>query len=230
MNPRLLTGIILAVAAMAGTVAVAQCCTSGQQDCKTHCNGQDSCSVLNPAIGATDTISYFRFERYDVNKPKKSEVLQLSKYDSQNLSHYLYFRMWGSNKGYSYSDVSTPNELTALGNVVANLHPEQYPCINFEDEDKGRSRWMLRVRYTSGKETSIVQYTDQETSPTHVLLIDAVEPIFKGLSARAIHHELKSDYSISSYDPDGNLIQRIDYTAQGIVHGGYNPNKPGLTY
>ena len=61
-------------------------------------------------------------------------------------------------------------------------------------------------------------------------LLKQVEDAFKPIIDKVENHELIAPYSNYHYNADGTLNYRTDHTAEGTVHGGYNPKKPNATF
>lgn len=226
MTPRFLTIIIIALAAVAGTLAMAKCSTMNKHKCNAHNSDPECRASLNPVIEDTDTLTKFRFERHEVNAQGNtmSEVLSLSA-SALEPSHYLYYRFLNSNTGISWSSVDGNEAMQRLSQVLRENPTDSLPCIDFDDEDKARTRSMIRAEYKSGKKMSVVDYSD---SPAVTAIAAQAHDLFQALAKRS--SQFHSEHSESTYDASGKLLRRIDYTADGIVHGGYDATKPDATF
>lgn len=139
---------------------------------------------------------------------------------------YIYYRGFGKYEGWSYDfDKGVCADLMLeLSRIAENKSLSSYKFTNLDDEDLTKPRWLVTMNTTDGKEYSMVEYSDGSD------LLKQVEAAFKPIMEKVGKGELRAPYSHYHYNGDGTLDYRTDHTAEGTVHGGYNPKKPNATF
>lgn len=181
----------------------------------------------NPAFTAADALMSFRYERVDVTgKESTTAVYQVS---SNNFGGYLYYRNLGSNTGWSYVVKGEKEPLRKLAQCAAKHHIAQEPFTPLDNEDKSRTRWMVRMVTTQGDTISVVHYPEAGRTDADNQLDADILAIIKPYIAEATKEGNHGEYSRYVYS-NGVLSRRIDYTRDNIVHGGWDANKPYATF
>ena len=139
---------------------------------------------------------------------------------------YIYYRGFGKYEGWSYDfDKGVCADLMLeLSRIAENKSLSSYKFTNLDDEDLAKPRWLVTMNTKDGKEYSMVEYSDGSD------LLKQVEAAFKPIMEKVGKGELRAPYSHYHYNGDGTLDYRTDHTAEGTVHGGYNPKKPNATF
>ena len=139
---------------------------------------------------------------------------------------YIYYRGFGKYEGWSYDfDKGVCADLMLeLSRIAENKSLSSYKFTNLDDEDLTKSRWLVTMKTKDGKEYSMVEYSDGSD------LLKQVEAVFNPIMEKVGKGELRAPYSHYHYNGDGTLDYRTDHTAEGTVHGGYNPKKPNATF
>lgn len=139
---------------------------------------------------------------------------------------YIYYRGFGKYEGWSYDfDKGVCADLMLeLSRIADNKSLSSYKFTNLDDEDLAKPRWLVTMNTKDGKEYSMVEYCDGSD------LLKQVEAAFKPIMEKVGKGELRAPYSHYHYNGDGTLDYRTDHTAEGTVHGGYNPKKPNATF
>ncbi len=139
---------------------------------------------------------------------------------------YIYYRGFGKYEGWSYDfDKGVCADLMLeLSRIAENKSLSSYKFTNLDDEDLAKPRWLVTMNTKDGKEYSMVEYSDGSN------LLKQVEAAFKPIMEKVGKGELRAPYSHYHYNGDGTLDYRTDHTAEGTVHGGYNPKKPNATF
>ena len=139
---------------------------------------------------------------------------------------YLYYRGYGQYEGWSYDfDKSVCTELLLeLSRIADKKALSSNKFTDLDDEDLTKPRWLVTMKTKDGKEYSMVEYSDGSD------LLKLVEAAFKPIMERVQKGELRAPYSHYHYNGDGTLDYRTDHTAEGTVHGGYNPKQPDATF
>lgn len=139
---------------------------------------------------------------------------------------YLYYRGFGKYEGWSYDfDKGVCAELLLeLSRIAEKKALSSNKFTNLDDEDLTKPRWLVTMNTTDGKEYSMVEYSDGSD------LLKQVEAAFKPIMEKVGKGELRAPYSHYHYNGDGTLNYRTDHTAEGTVHGGYNPKKPDARF
>ncbi len=139
---------------------------------------------------------------------------------------YIYYRGFGKYEGWSYDfDKGVCADLMLeLSRIAENKSLSSYKFTNLDDEDLAKPRWLVTMNTKDGKEYSMVEYSDGGD------LLKQVEAAFKPIMEKVGKGELRAPYSHYHYNGDGTLDYRTDHTAEGTVHGGYNPKKPNATF
>lgn len=139
---------------------------------------------------------------------------------------YLYYRGFGKYEGWSYDfDKGVCADLMLeLSRIAEKKALTSNKFTDLDDEDLTKPRWLVTMNTTDGKEYSMVEYSDGSD------LLKLVEAAFKPIIDKVEKHELRAPYSNYHYNGDGTLDYRTDHTAEGTVHGGYNPKRPHDTF
>lgn len=139
---------------------------------------------------------------------------------------YIYYRGFGKYEGWSYDfDKGVCADLMLeLSRIAENKSLSSYKFTNLDDEDLTKPRWLVTMNTKDGKEYSMVEYSDGSD------LLKQVEAAFNPIMEKVGKGELRAPYSHYHYNGDGTLDYRTDHTAEGTVHGGYNPKKPNATF
>ena len=139
---------------------------------------------------------------------------------------YIYYRGFGNYEGWSYDfDKGICADLMLeLSRIAENKSLSSNKFTDLDDEDLTKPRWLVTMKTKDGKEYSMVEYSDGSD------LLKQVEAAFKPIIDKVGKRELMAPYSHYHYNGDGTLYYRTDHTAEGIVHGGYNPQKPDATF
>lgn len=193
----------------------------------------DAKLLPNSPVALNDTLDSFRFERYDTGSGE-SEVYFIT-FNRKSDFTYLYGRKLGDRKAISYDNVTsvlgdTHERLVA---AAAELGLGNYPTMALREEDTKRSRWCVKISFAhNSKSVNIVEYYDGQLAGDGLVVRDRLTGIFSQLleTIDAGGFPKPSGYSVYSYDNKGKLIKRIDYTADDIVHGGMDVNKPGARF
>lgn len=139
---------------------------------------------------------------------------------------YIYCRGFGKYEGWSYEfDKGVCADLMLeLSRIAENKSLSGYKFTELDDEDLTKPRWLVTMKTKEGKGYSMVEYSDGSD------LLKLVEAAFNPIMDKVGRGELKAPYSHYHYNADGTLDYRTDHTAEGTVHGGYNPKKPNATF
>ena len=139
---------------------------------------------------------------------------------------YIYFRGFGKYEGWSFDFAKgvCADLMLELSRIAENKALSSNKFTKLDDEDLTKPRWLVTMNTTDGKEYSMVEYSDGSD------LLKQVEDAFKPIIDKVENHELIAPYSNYHYNADGTLDYRTDHTAEGTVHGGYNPKKPNATF
>jgi len=168
---------------------------------------------MNPAIEKNDTVKAFRFELFQSGE---SAVYAYSGRPEYNYGSY-YKRDMGSNEGWNYTiDLEPMNALTKL---AVDLKLSKYPYTELNDEDKSRDRWNIEVTFTNGKHVSIVNYITEANKDKDAKICDKATRVFKAIAITDKDGKMMGEFSKTTYS-GGKPVKRIDYTSDGIVHGG----------
>lgn len=139
---------------------------------------------------------------------------------------YVYYRGFGQHVGYSFEFQPgvCSNLMLELSRIAEDKALADNKFTDLDDEDLTKPRWLVTMTSKDGKKYSMVEYSDG--SDLHKLVDEAFQPVLKQVEKR----ELKVPFSVYNYNSDGSLDYRIDHTADGTVHGGYDPKDPYKTY
>ena len=139
---------------------------------------------------------------------------------------YIYYREFGKYEGWSYDfDKGVCTDLLLeLSRIAENKSLSSNKFTDLDDEDLTKPRWLVTMKTSDGKEYSMVEYSDGSD------LLKQVEAAFKPIIEKVGKGELKAPFSHYHYNGDGSLDYRTDHTAEGTVHGGYNPKRPYDTF
>ena len=191
--------------------------------------------VIQPAP-AGDTITNFRFERYDIVKgePVRSAVYTAHQYKiSEKWYQSMYFRRYGTcteNNGWNYSGVDLSQTLPELEAAINSLQLTHYKRSFLEQENKKRSRWVVQVVYQSGAKIEIIEYLPKGESSGDNGVCKALEPIFDRLIKYTLDNHRHGEYTQTSYKPDGKWKRRIRHDRDGRVCGGEDADTKGLKF
>lgn len=174
----------------------------------------------NPQIGQGDKLISLRYERYDKgNSTAKSKVYYLSK-NSYNNNYYIYFRKYGSFEGWSYADIDGRETIAKLHKAVSDLHLAKYPFTSLDEQKKNRNRWVLEAKYESGAVISMVVYQRGNATAEEKRIDETLTSIFDG-QVKVIP-KMGSEHTKYSYNSECEVQREIYYTADDIVHGGWD--------
>ena len=222
MNKLLLALIIIAVAGIA--VALLTSCKVKSKALKKN-DPKPNPEVIVKGIG--DTLAGFRFESYPSKEWVESDVYDLThnKYGS-----YLYFRKGGSNIGWGQGFFDAEFIYPEFEKLINELNLASYPYTPLDNEDKKRSRWNLRIKYSDRHSLSIVKYLNPEDLDKDNEVMEKIRGLFSQLLNEMEARQVKCESSRHTYDSNGKLRRRIDYTSDGIVHGGWDSDDPLATF
>ena len=207
------------LAASCLAVATLLCCTSATTaKGKPHKKTAKTMAVGN-SKATSEPIKSFRYELY---QDGVSEVYFYS-YNSQFSYGMFYTRNMGSNTGWNYTVDSVP--VAPLSKLAADLKVNDYPDGDLDNEDTSRDRWIIQVSYASGKEKSIVTYTDNTTASNDKTVREKAEAVFKAIKFKDKNGKMMGEFTKMTYS-GGKLIQEINYTQDGIVRGGRDYKQP----
>ena len=85
---------------------------------------------------------------------------------------------------------------------------------------------MIQVKYKDTHRLSIVKYLNSEDQAKDQEVMDKTRSVFKKLLDEMEKRQIRCERSKYTYDSKGNVTRRIDYTADGIVRGGWDANNP----
>lgn len=177
----------------------------------------------NAIEGTGDSITSFRYESFVGESFYNSEVysLSLSKYGS-----YLYWRGSGNYSGTGMGHFDAGDIYSDFEKAVKEFSLDKYPFTPLDKEDKDRDRWLVKINYKDGHQISIVNYLGNPLAEKDRIFMEAVRGIFQKLFNYIDEKDIKCESSSFTYDPKGKLRRRIDYTPEGIVHGGWDADNP----
>ena len=177
--------------------------------------------------GAGDSVTDFRFESFIGKAWINSDVYSLSLNDGGS---YLYWRKSGNfnGKGMGYFDAG--DIYSEFEKTVKEFSLDQYPYTPFDKENKDRDRFLIRVKYKDGHQISIVNYLDNPVAEKDQKLMENIRGIFEMLFKYIEDNNIRCKHSKYTYDSKGKLNRRIDYTSDGIVHGGWDADDPLATF
>ena len=173
--------------------------------------------------GTGDTLIALRFESWIGGNFYNSDVYDFS--HGEHGSH-LYFRQSGSFSGSGRGLFDGAFILPDFEVLVKELDLASYPFTAFSDENKKKDRWMIQVKYKDTHRLSIVKYLNSEDQAKDQEVMDKTRSVFKKLLDEMEKRQIRCERSKYTYDSKGNVTRRIDYTADGIVRGGWDANNP----
>jgi len=172
-----------------------------------------------------EVLVEFRLEyQQDAGRGCKSSAVFSSK--QTDYGDFLYYRGFGKYEGWSYDfDKGVCADLMLeLSRIAENKSLSSNKFTKLDDEDLTKPRWLVTMKTKDGKEYSMVEYSNGSD------LLKLVETAFKPIMEKVQKRELMAPYSHYHYNGDGSLDYRTDHTAEGTVHGGYNPKRPDATF
>ena len=177
----------------------------------------------NVIEGSGDRITSFRYESFIGRSFYDSEVysLSLNEYGS-----YLYWRKSGNFSGTGMGHFNAGNIYSDFEKTVKDFSLDKYPYTPLDKEDKGKDRWLVRIKYKDGHQISIVNYLGDPVAEKDQKFMETVRGIFAKLLKYIEDNGIQCEHSRYTYDSEGNVSQRIDYTADGVVHGGWDADNP----
>ena len=199
------SGIVAAVAVISAIVL----------SCSQKAKAQD--------IPGPEKITSFRFESFIGKVWYDSDVYSLSLNEEGS---YLYWRKSGNFTGTGMGYFNAGSIYSDFEKAVKDYSLDKYPYTPLDKEDKEKDRWMIRINYKDGHQISIVNYVDNPVAEKDREIMEAVRGIFAKLLDYIDEKGIQCEHSRYTYDPDGKLSRRIDYTADGIVHGGWDADNP----
>lgn len=173
--------------------------------------------------GPGDSITSFRFESFTGNSFYNSDVYSL---DLSEFGSYLYFRKSGNFAGYGMGHFDAGDIYSDFEKAVKEFSLDQYPYTSLDKENKGKDRWLIRIKYKDGHQISIVNYLDNPVSEKDQKLMESIRGIFEKLLKYKEDNNIHCEHSKYTYDSKGKLSRRIDYTSEGIVRGGWDADDP----
>lgn len=176
-----------------------------------------------PAKDPKGPIESFRLEVY---RDGKSAVYYTHK---TPYGTSLYYRDAGERDGWFLSKVydSIIDDVTK---IYKKHKLASYPTTSFDEEDKHRSRWMVEVTYNEKQKKDIIVYYEGAPTEEELKIENEVVTCVHNLLDKMEKDGWKCEHSRNTYGPDGKLLKRVDYTADGIVHGGYDARDPLATF
>ncbi len=219
--------IFVAAAVLGIVIALVAGCGFRAKTPKTKSVDKPDDTLAIPLEGIGDTLIKFSFESYTLPKWSNSEVYRISRSESGS---YVYIckkgNLFAKSMGYFDGEFIYPD----FDKLIADLRLNSYGYTPFEDEDKLRDRWMIEIKYKDGHSISIVKYLDSEVQDSDNAVMEGVRKLFAKLLDEMKKRDIRCQSSRHTYDANGKLTQRIDYTADGIVHGGWDADNPLATF
>ncbi|MBR6465248.1 MAG: hypothetical protein IKS82_02305 [Bacteroidales bacterium] len=212
-----------------GIIAAIAACSAIILSCSRKANAQ---AVPSPEViseeentidGPGDSITSFRYESFTGKSFFDSEVYSLSLSESGS---YLYWRKIGNFNATGMGHFDAGDIYADFEKAVKDYSLDKYPYTPLDKEDKNRDRWLIRIKYKDGHQISIVNYLDNPIAEKDRLFMEAVRGIFQKLLIYIEEKEIQCEHSRYTYDSKGKLSRRIDYTADGIVRGGWDADDP----
>lgn len=178
-----------------------------------------------PVDTANVKLVKFRLE-YQSAAGKQCKTSAVLSVDQGKYHDFLYFRDMGAYEGWSYDlDSGVCKQLLEeLTRIAKKKNLFSYSYTDLDDEDVERPRWLVTMRTDDEKDLSIVEYSDGSE------LFKLVEAAFKPIRKSIGDQEIMGPYSHYHYKSDGSLSYRTDHEADGVVHGGYDPDDPLATF
>ncbi len=170
-------------------------------------------------VTVSDTIAAMRYELY---VDGVSEVFFYHN-DASIKNSGFYIRNMGDNTGWNYTVNDEP--VVPLSQLAADLNLSQYPDYDLDNEDTTRNRWIIIVEYLNGAKKTICVYTDASTAEGDKVVREKAEAVFKAIKFTDKDGKMMGEYTKSIY-AGGKLVKEINYTQDGIVHGGRDYTQP----
>ena len=167
----------------------------------------------------TNMIASFRYELY---KGGESEVYYYTNNAGLKSSQF-YTRDMGSSIGWTYT--VNDNPIKPLSLLAQELQLGKYPMTKLDDEDTARDRWIIEVKYVNGNTVSIVSYLSNETATVDAMVQQKCEAAFKAIAIEDKDGKKLGEFTKTIY-ADGKRVKEVYYTADGIVRGGQDFNRP----
>lgn len=167
-------------------------------------------------IKTPEDLTDFRFELY--TKGQK-EVLTLN---HTELFTGIYFRWLGDWDGWNYYCADS-SKLVNLGQIINSYSLPLMPQTPIDDEDVKRDRWLVEGVYKDGSKIQVVEYIEEPDFNFR----RAVENIFKEETDRISKlGPAQGEHVRTTYKANGKPSQRIRYSGEGVVCGGYDYDHP----
>lgn len=172
-------------------------------------------------------LSALRFELYQGDQ---SAVYNLE-------GEFYYCRPLGSSRAAGYDAIEhTDSLLSCLQLMVDDYQLASYPQTPYDEADSSRDRLTIEAQYTDGRQLQVVQYLDDLSVSKAQALADAFHSFFADIQIalpNALEPKglrIKGEYHEYIVDQKGKTLQRIDFTPDGIVRGGWRHDKPNATF
>ena len=183
-------------------------------------------SFVLPAKAAKGPKSAMDSFRLEVYRDGKSAVYYLHKKESATT---LYYRDEGESDGWYLSKVSA-NSIDGIARIYRKYKLASFPDTSFDEEDRARDRWMVEATFADGEKKDIIVYNDGKPGEDVLRLEEEIVSCIHGLLDQMSKDGWQCDRSKSTYGPDGKLMKRIDYAADGTVRGGSDALDPFATF
>lgn len=164
--------------------------------------------------------------RYELYLDGKCAVYYLT-FNSEYKFETAYRRRYGEYEGWNYM-LPYDDFASEVAEMVKDARFRFYPQTQLDKEDKSRDRWLAEVEYSSGEKVQIVNNIDVGNKEEAEALRAKVTAFLDARFGRIGEDIRPTEYSRTTYSPDGRRLKRIDYTGDGIVHGGqdYTATEP----
>lgn len=174
---------------------------------------------------AAEDIVRFNYERHEDGQFVIYRATQLQKVPST-----LYYSLFGSFEASIY--VIDDKLFEKLAAIVPDYVYEETDLrgISPTVADKAHDYWEVEIELRNGKHYSVFCSADRDKARTARVAKQMDDAFLWQVNRIKNEDRHLGGYSISRLDKKGNLIRRIDYTPDNIVHGGYDIEKPGARY
>lgn len=179
--------------------------------------------LLAPSKGPKAAMDSFRYEVYSEGT---CAVYYLHK-TADGTS--LYYRDAGSLEGWRLSSIDD-GALDDISKIWKKLKLASYDRTPLDSEDKARDRWVVEAGFGPDSSHSIIEYLDSPRSEEDLKIQEAVVSCIHTILERHRSSDRRCNSSKCVYSPDGTLLKRIDFNAEGQVCGGYDALDPFATF
>ncbi|MBR5074074.1 MAG: hypothetical protein IKX26_02465 [Bacteroidales bacterium] len=219
----ILIGIALGIAVISAIILSCSRKAKAQEPLRSVPSPETIAEEENLLEGAGDRITSFRYESFVGESFCNSEVysLSLSEYGS-----YLYWRKSGNLNATGMGHFDAGDIYSDFEKAVKDYSLNKYPYTPLDKEDKDKDRWLVQINYKDGHQISIVHYLDNPIAEKDRNFMEAVRGIFQKLFNYIEEKDIQCEHSRYTYNSKGKLSRRIDYTADGIVRGGWDADDP----